>query len=69
LELITRSTSAQPLARRGALAPGGRDNISAQQAAIIDLAVKNKLILDSIDRCIFRQPSFVNKRKRTLLPS
>jgi len=51
------------------LAPGGRDNISAQQAAIIDLAVKNKLILDSIDRWIFRQPSLVDKRKRTLLPS
>jgi hypothetical protein len=29
---------------------GGEDNISAQQRAIIDLAVKNKLILDTIDR-------------------
>jgi hypothetical protein len=47
---------------------GGRDNISAQQSAIIDLAVKNKLILDSIDRWIFRQPSLIDKRKRALLP-
>jgi len=47
---------------------GGRDNISAQQAAIIDLAVKNKLILDSIDRWIFRQPSLIDKGKRALLP-
>jgi hypothetical protein len=47
---------------------GGRDNISAQQSVIIDLAVKNKLILDSIDRWIFRQPSLIDKRKRALLP-
>ena len=47
---------------------GGNDNISAQQRAIIDLAVKNKLILDSIDRWIFQQPSLIDKRKRALLP-
>jgi hypothetical protein len=47
---------------------GGDDNISAQQRAIIDLAVKNKLILDSIDRWIFQQPSLIDKRKRALLP-
>jgi hypothetical protein len=43
-------------------------NISAQQRAIIDLAVKNKLILDSTDRWIFQQPSLIDKRKRALLP-
>ncbi len=47
---------------------GGEDNISAQQRAIIDLAVKNKLILDTIDRWIFQQPSLIDKRKRALLP-
>ena len=47
---------------------GGAENISAQQSVIIDLAVKNKLILDTIDRWIFRQPSLIDKRKRALLP-
>jgi hypothetical protein len=47
---------------------GGDENISAQQRAIIDLAVKNKLILDSIDRWIFQQASLIDKRKRALLP-
>ncbi len=28
---------------------GGKDAISAQQAAVIELAVKSKLLLDSID--------------------
>jgi hypothetical protein len=47
---------------------GGRENISAQRLAIIDLAVKNKLILDSIDRWIFSQASLIDKRKRALIP-
>jgi hypothetical protein len=47
---------------------GGEDSISAQQRAIVDLAVKNKLILDSVDRWIFQQPSLIDKRKRALLP-
>jgi hypothetical protein len=44
----------------------GNDNISAQQRAIIDLAVKNKLILDTIERWIFIQPSLIDKRKRAI---
>jgi hypothetical protein len=48
---------------------GGRENISAQRLAIIDLAVKNKLILDSFDRWIFSQASLIDKRKRALLPA
>jgi hypothetical protein len=47
---------------------GGEDNISTQQSAIIDLAVKSKLILDSIDAWLLVQDSLINKQKKTLLP-
>jgi hypothetical protein len=47
---------------------GGQDQTSAQQRQIVDLAVKTKLILDSIDTWLLRQPSLVNHRKRMLLP-
>lgn len=41
---------------------------STAQLAVIDLAVKTKLLLDSIDAWLLTQPSLVNKRRRTLLP-
>jgi hypothetical protein len=47
---------------------GGQDNISTQQSALVDLAVKSKLLLDSIDAWLLTQPTLINKRKKTLLP-
>lgn len=47
---------------------GGKENISTQQGALIDLAVRTKLILDSIDTWLLVQPSLINMRKRCLLP-
>jgi hypothetical protein len=47
---------------------GGEDSISTQQAALIELAVRSKLMLDTIDNWILSQPSLVNKSKKTLLP-
>lgn len=47
---------------------GGQDQTSAQQRQIVDLAVKTKLILDSIDTWLLKQPSLVNHRKRMVLP-
>jgi hypothetical protein len=47
---------------------GGRDAISTQQEALVDLACRSKLMLDSIDSWIMEQPSLINKRKRMLLP-
>jgi hypothetical protein len=41
---------------------------SIQQDTIIDLAVKSKLIIDSVDAWLFAQPSLVNARKKALLP-
>ena len=43
-------------------------NVSTQQAALVDLAVKSKLLLDSIDTWLLVQPSLVNARKKSLLP-
>ena len=47
---------------------GDDDNISTQQSALIDLAVKSKLLIDSVDAWLLAQPSLVNKRKKALLP-
>ena len=47
---------------------GGRQAISTQQIAIIDLAVKTKLMLDSVDAWLLTRPSIVDKRRRAVLP-
>jgi hypothetical protein len=47
---------------------GGQDNISTQQSALVDLAVKSKLLLDSIDAWLLTQETLINKRKKALLP-
>jgi hypothetical protein len=47
---------------------GGEGGISTQERAIVDLAVKTKLMLDSVDAWLLTQPSLVNARKRALLP-
>jgi hypothetical protein len=47
---------------------GGPENVSVQQEALVDLAVKSKLLLDSIDAWLLVQPTLVNKQKKTLLP-
>jgi hypothetical protein len=47
---------------------GGEECISASKLALLELAVKTKLLLDSIDGWLFRQPSLVNARKRALFP-
>ena len=47
---------------------GGHEAVSTQQHALIELAVRSKLMLDSIDAWLLVQPSLVNKRKRALLP-
>ena len=43
-------------------------DVSTQQSALIDLAVKSKLLLDSIDAWLLTQRSLVNARKKALLP-
>jgi hypothetical protein len=47
---------------------GGQDQLSTQQTAILDVAVRTRLLLDSVDSWMVRQPSLIDKRKRALHP-
>lgn len=47
---------------------GGAGFISTQQYGVIDLAVRTKLMLDSIDAWVLTQPSLINIRKKAILP-
>ena len=47
---------------------GGDGQVSPQQETIIDLAVRSKLILDSIDAWLLQQPSLGRKKYRVLAP-
>lgn len=47
---------------------GGKDMVTTQQAAVVDLALKTKLLLDSIDAWLLTQRSLVNKTTRALWP-
>ena len=42
--------------------------ISTQELAIVNLAVKTKLLLDSVDTWLLQQPILINSRKRTIHP-
>ena len=44
-------------------------DISTQQAAIVELAVRTKLILDSIDAWLLTQRTLVLARRKSLLPA
>ncbi len=48
---------------------GGRDAVSIQELAIIEVCVNTKLLLDSVDAWLLDQPRLVNARKRSLLPA
>ena len=48
---------------------GGEENISTQQDAIIILAIKTKLLLDSIDVWLLQQPTLIIKRKKAIIPA
>jgi hypothetical protein len=46
---------------------GGEVALSTQQRVIVDLCVRSKLLIDSIDVWLLSQKSLVNARKRTLI--
>ncbi len=48
---------------------GGADVVSTQKVAVVELAVRTKLILDSLDAWLLRQPSLVLARKKTVMPA
>jgi hypothetical protein len=45
---------------------GGPDAVSTQQLALVDMAVRSKLLVDSVDAYVLGMPSPVNKRNRCL---
>jgi len=47
---------------------GGADAVSTQQAALVDLAVRTKLLVDSVDAYVLAMPSPVNRQRRCLHP-
>jgi hypothetical protein len=47
---------------------GGPDAISAQQATLVDLAMRTKLLVDHLDCFISEQESVINKNKRSAYP-
>jgi hypothetical protein len=47
---------------------GGPAAVSVQQQAIVDLCVREKLMVDSLDTWIVQQPTLINKRSRSVLP-
>jgi hypothetical protein len=64
-----RTVTGKALARwRADLIQDLGGDVSTQQFASVDLAVKSKFLLDSIDAWLLVQPSLINVRKRSLLP-
>jgi hypothetical protein len=47
---------------------GGIENVTTQQLALVDLAVRTKLLVDSVDAYVLAMPSPVNRQKRCLHP-
>ena len=47
---------------------GGIESVTTQELALVEEAVKTKLILDSVDAWLLSQPSLINKRTRSVLP-
>jgi hypothetical protein len=47
---------------------GGEHAISAMQSAVVELATKTYLMLDSVDKFLLAQQSLVNRSRRQLFP-
>jgi hypothetical protein len=47
---------------------GGEDAVSTQQLALVELAVRTKLLVDSVDAYVLSMPSPVNRQRRCLHP-
>src|SRR5713101_4352764 len=48
---------------------GGIEQVSTQQKALVDLCVRTKLLLDSLDAWLLAQGSLVNARKKSVYPA
>ena len=65
-----RATAAKALVqwRQDLIKDLGGD-VSTQEDAIVSLAVKTKLLLDSIDVWLLQQPTLIIKKKRAIIPA
>ncbi len=72
LQAIDRRTAAaQALVawRRELLSDlGGEESVSAQQMALVDMAVRTRLYVDSLDAWLMEQESLVNRKRKSVLP-
>ena len=48
---------------------GGIEGVSTQELALVEEAVKTKLILDSVDAWLLSQSALINNRSRSVLPA
>jgi hypothetical protein len=48
---------------------GGEDQLSTQQQALVDIVTWTRLLMDTVDHWLLRQPTLVDKRKRQLYPA
>ncbi|MGD0950394.1 MAG: hypothetical protein ABSA52_23620 [Candidatus Binatia bacterium] len=48
---------------------GGIEAVSTQELALVEEAVKTKLILDSVDAWLLTQPTLINRKVKAVLPA
>jgi hypothetical protein len=48
---------------------GGVTNVSVQEEAIVDLLVRDRILLDSVDAWLLSQPSLADRKRRSLIPA
>ena len=48
---------------------GGIESVSTQELALVEEAVKTKLILDSVDAWVLSQKTLINRRTKSVLPA
>jgi len=71
-DIDMRTSAARALSswRRQLLADlGGEEHVSAAQAALVEMATRTRLLIDSADAWLLAQDSIVLKRRGTLLPA
>ena len=47
---------------------GGEGNVSAQQMALVEMAVRTRLYVEHLDFFLMQQESLVNRKKKAVLP-
>jgi hypothetical protein len=48
---------------------GGEGRLSVQELALVELAVRDRVLLESVDAWLFSQPKLVNGKKQAVFPA